>query len=48
MQVWRFSIQLVARQFENQRVIVRRLGVEVESVEIFGLWKPHRPDAGMA
>ena len=37
-----------ARQFENQRLIERRLGVEVERVEAFGLWKPRRPDAEMA
>ena len=48
MQFWRFSIQFVARQFENQRLMERRLGVEVESVEAFGLWKPRRPDAEMA
>src|SRR5580658_4282511 len=29
-----------ACQFENQRLIERRLGYEVERVEAFGLWKP--------
>jgi hypothetical protein len=38
----------VARQYENQRLIERRLGVEVERVEALGLWKPRRPDAEMA
>jgi hypothetical protein len=28
------------RRFENQHHIERRLGVEVERVEAFGLWKP--------
>ena len=45
--------QFVARQFENQRLIERRLDVEVERVEALvcggvGLWKPRRPDAEMA
>jgi hypothetical protein len=37
-----------ACQFENQRLLERRRGVEVERVEILGLWKPRRPDAEMA
>jgi hypothetical protein len=36
------------RQSENQRLIERRLGVEVERVEAIGLWEPRRSDAQMA
>ena len=35
-------------QFQNQCLIERRLDIEVERVEAFGLWKPRRPDAEMA
>jgi hypothetical protein len=39
---------IAVRQLENQRLVERRLGVEVERVEAFGLWKPRRPDPEMA
>jgi hypothetical protein len=42
------SQSFVAHRFENQCLIERWLGVEVERVEAFGLWKPRRPDAKMA
>jgi hypothetical protein len=45
--------RFVMRQFENHRIIERRLDVEVERVEAsvcggFGPWKPRRPDAEIA
>jgi len=36
---------LAARQFENQRLIQRRLGGEVERIEALGLWKARQPNA---
>src|SRR3954447_6353492 len=36
-----------ARQFENQRLIERRLRGEVESVEALGLWKACRANAAL-
>jgi hypothetical protein len=37
-----------ASRFGNQRLIERRLAVEVEPVEAFGVWRPRLQDAEMA
>ena len=33
------------RQFQNQRLVQRRLGGEVERIEALGLWKARQPNA---
>ena len=36
-----------ARQFQNQRLVERRLRGEVEGVEALGLWKARQPNAAL-
>ena len=36
-----------ARQFQNQRLIQRRLGGEVERIEALGLWEARQPNAAL-
>src|ERR1700726_2158025 len=36
-----------ARQFQNQRLVQRRLGGEVERIEALGLWEARQPNAAL-